>query len=333
MLGYPRGRRGWRPALVALLLARAASGAPAGHPKSEVVGVAPHAGPLMIADAGFIYWVSEDPAIHAADMVKPASFILERMDRETGRSMPLFAETGDSLIRLAQDERFLYWSGWERDDLWRVAKAGGQPERLDRPAHKMQGTVLAVDALYATEKAPGAFGVLRLSKEGGVPTIFAAAHGLSIPLGVSGGQLYWFEEMVQPQSNRWMLHTTPLAGGQTRSLVELDNVGAIPLLDDRGLFFTTNDAVEVYTPGTGRRTLARTTKPVTCPLALDRRSLYWAAGKTVNRVALIGGAPEVIVTGGEPACGMVVDGNELFWLDRPGDKRVVMRTMLPRESR
>ena len=54
-------------------------------------------------------------------------------------------------------------------------------------------------------------------------------------------------------------------------------------------------------------------------IAVDDRYLYWGEGKTgeLKRVPKSGGAARVVAIGTEP-CGVVVNGQTIFWMDRGG---------------
>jgi hypothetical protein len=253
---------------------------------------------------------------------------IQRLPKDGGVPQTLVEVKGDRLSNLNVDEGHLYWNGQRHYDVWRVAKAGGQPVRLNDNEQPVFGTVHDAEALYVREQATPPRGVLRIPKEGGRATIAVPSKAWVVVLGVDQGLLYWSERIGNSSSDVWALRSAPKGGGPTRTFEGVQELPAEVIFDDAAYFVTGRAAYRLDRAGVKATRLADSAEyGDRGSIDVDSRFLYWGEGKTgkILRVPKRGGPTTVAATGGEP-CAVLADGERIFWIDRTGNR--IMRTGL-----
>ncbi len=281
-------------------------------------------------DAQFIYWTTSDNGLAqgssssgaqgmALEWPRASSTIL-RVPIEGGAITRLATVKANWAFLLSLDHDHLYWNGLRTGEIWRMPKAGGTPVRLDDGAHKLMGTATDSTYVYASDRSARPEGLLRIPKEGGAATLVSQSRALTLVLGVDHGDLYWAERLDGGTGKGWLLRTVATRGGQSRTLAQVDALPAQFVFSD-DIYFIAGSTVYGMSRTTGAlRRLARASEyGDRGAIGVDNRYLYWGDGKTgeLKRVPKSGGAASVVATGTEP-CGVVVEGQTIFWMDRGG---------------
>ena len=292
-------------------------------------------------DERFLYWTTVDynfgrPTARRARNGGEGQVIDWRYERATIQRLPkaggvpqtLVEVKGDRLSNLSLDEGHLYWNGQRHDDVWRVAKTGGQPVRLDDGEQRLFGTVQDADGLYVREQSTHPRGLVRVSKAGGRSSVVVPSKALAVVLGVDQGVLYWSERIGNSSSEAWALKAAPTAGGPARTIEGLQELPTEFVFDDAAYFVTGQAAYRLDRRAAKANRLAGSTEyGDRGSIDVDNTFLYWGEGKTgkIVRVPKRGGPTTVAATGGEP-CAVLADSVRIFWIDRTGNR--IMRTDL-----
>ena len=281
-------------------------------------------------DAQFIYWTTSDNGLaqgpsslraHGQALEWPrASSTILRAPIEGGVVTRLTTVKGNWAFLLSLDRDHLYWNGLRTGEIWRMPKAGGAPVRVDDGAHKLMGTATDATYVYASDRSARPEGLLRIPKAGGAATLVAQSRALTLVLGVDQGDLYWAERLDGGTGNGWLLRTVATSGGKSRTLAQLDALPGKGVFSDDIYFIAGSTAYGMSRRTGALRRLARASEyGDRGAIAVDSRYLYWGEGKTgeLKRVPKSGGAASVVAIGKEP-CGVVVNGETIFWMDRGG---------------
>lgn len=289
-------------------------------------------------DKEFLYWTTVDATFgrpsgwrDSGDRAIDWRFeraTVQRLPKSGGQAETLVAIKGDRLSNLTLDHDQLYWNGQRRDDLWRVAKTGGAPVRLDDATRRVFGTVHDANNFYVRDQGNPPAGVFRIPKAGGPTNIVVRSSTRAVVLGTDQGWLYWGERLAGKSSETWALKAIPTAGGP---VLRIQGVSELPqeFVFDDAAYFVTNRAAYRLDRVAQRvsRLAAATDYGDRGSVDVDGRFLYWAEGKSgqIMRVPKDGGAATVVAVGGEP-CAVVADGDRIFWIDRRGNQ--IMMTPL-----
>ena len=329
-------------AMIELLSREAfADSAPSKRVNSVELGRSPNATCDLAADDRFLYWTTVDhnfdrPADGRAGQGSGGRGIDWRYERATIQRLPksggppeTFVEVkGDRLFNLNLDQNQIFWNGQHHDDLWRVAKTGGTPVRVDDGKWRVFGTVQDAQNLYVRDQSRPPAGLLRIPKSSGPTTIVVQSRTLAIVLGVDRGWLYWGERLVSESRDGWALRATSMVGGPTRNVEGFVENTTEFVFDDAAYFVTNRAAYRLDRLAQKVRRLAGATEyGDRGSIAVDSKFLYWAEGNAgqIMRVPKQGGAATVAASGGEP-CAVVASGDNIFWIDRRGNR--IMRTSL-----
>ena len=174
--------------------------------------------------------------------------------------------------------------------------------------------------VYASDRSAKPEGLLRIPKEGGAATPVSESRALTLVLGIDHENVYWAERVDGSQGNGWLLRTVATRGGQSHTLAQLDALPGQVVFSDDIYFIAGSTAYRTSRTTGALRPLARVSVyGDRGAIAVDNRYLYWGEGKTgeLKRVPKSGGAASVVAIGKEP-CGVVVDGQTIFWMDRGG---------------
>jgi hypothetical protein len=281
-------------------------------------------------DAQFIYWTTSDNGLapspspssgaHGAALKWPrASSTVMRVSVGGGAVTRLAKIKGNWAFLLRLDHDHLYWTGLRTGEIWRMPKAGGVPVRVDDGAHKLMGTATDATYVYASDRSAKPEGILRIPKDGGAATLVSESRVLTLVLGVDHDDLYWAERVDGSPSNGWLLRTVATRG-QSRTLAQVDAMPGQVVFSDDIYFIAGSTAYGMSrTTGALRRLASVSAYGDRGAIAVDNRYLYWGEGKTgeLKRVPKSGGSASVVATGTEP-CGVLVNGQTIFWMDRGG---------------
>src|SRR4029079_751401 len=196
-------------------------------------------------DERYLYWTTVDynfgrPTARRAQHGGGGRGIDWRYERATIQRLPkaggvpqvLVEVKGDRLSNLNLDEGHLYWNGQRHDDVWRVAKTGGHPVRLDDGEQPLFGTVQDAEGLYVREQSTHPRGLVRVPKAGGRSTVVVPTKAWAVVLGVDQGVLYWSERIGNSASEVWALKAAPTAGGPVRSIEGVQELPTEFVFDD-----------------------------------------------------------------------------------------------------
>lgn len=295
---------------------------------------APNATCDLLADEQFLFWTTVD-----SDFERPKREVwkagsggaaidwryeratIQRLPKAGGVPITFAAIRGDRLSELRLDQGHLYWNGQHHNDLWRIPRAGGPPVRLDDGKTPLYGTILDSEYLYARNqnKQPPT-GVVRVPKTGGASTAVVKSESLAVVVGVDRDSIFWSERIEGgATTSRWVLKMAPRAGGAAKTVRGIDELPSELLFSDEIYFMTEHAAYRMNRVTLKAEVLAQADDYGMGAITIDGDYLYWADVKAIKKVPRRGGAVAVVVTGGE-ICAVVVDRNEMFWIDRGGNR-------------
>lgn len=189
----------------------------------------------LVAHARELYWI--DAHTGALSRRSARGEVRRLADAGTGRDHLLACRP-----RLAVDDTHVYFSfaaAFEdappRDEIRRVARAGGPVERL--ATHDAGIEELVVDATHVYWVGvviPGGAAIYRMPRSGGAPEVFAGDLRHGAELLMSDDHLYWLES---PHAEGYALRRRARAGGEIETLVVGERRAASLTADAARLFW------------------------------------------------------------------------------------------------
>ncbi|HEY1011566.1 MAG TPA: hypothetical protein VGE07_02605 [Herpetosiphonaceae bacterium] len=232
-----------------------------------------------------------------------------------GAPLGAFGVAQGQMVAMGLDQRYVYWIG--DGALWRLARAGGEPEILAKdPGAPLK---LAVDAEGAYWANAGGE-IKALGKAGGPARIIASGQGQVLALAADKSFVYWATAAGE-------VKRAPKEGGAAQAL--LKDLGAprqahlalgpsqlIVAYETRGPD-QPSVIVVAAKDGAARRELAPNRPPL--GLAATDAGLFWSdmTGQ-ISYAPFDTLAPRVVVTGQDFPAGLRATARSLHWANRSG---------------
>ncbi|MBZ5715188.1 hypothetical protein [Nannocystis pusilla] len=232
------------------------------------------------------------------------------------------ARTSEWPWSLAADATSLFWIGYCSSALWTVAKSGGTPETLGPKGLQIVDHAVEPGRILVAERFGSTKGIHAIDRRTGAASVVAAGGRAGWSIGTLGARVLWAEDA----SGAYAVY----AAAQPGERAQVGAIRGMPMdaqAVEGGLVVRTTAAiVRIAEAGPPVEIAALSEYGDRGSLGIAAGSVYWANGRagTLARVGPDGANREVQV-GGEP-CGVAVDEQHVYWLDR--GREAVMRAPL-----
>jgi hypothetical protein len=224
---------------------------------------------------------------------------LMKVSRDGGSSIVL-ASAGPQPRGFTLDEVNVYWTLADRGVL-KIPRAGGTASVISQSDAGAAVVAVSGKLYYASDSA-----LLQQSITGGQPKVVATTEIFGA-MTHNTSTVFW--------STRDAVHALDIQGGESRKLAAVVSYVYAMVANEDHVLWSTDAGIWMLTLRSGGEA-SQIVTGISSGLALDRTHIYFRQSSKLQRVALAGGAPELLAEDDMVGSNLAVDEGSIYWASK-----------------